>query len=421
MMLLGCIADDFTGASDLANTLARGGMRTMLYVGIPQAPAPGAEAGVVALKTRTVPAVEAVAQSLAALAWLRGQGCGQIFFKYCSTFDSTPEGNIGPVTEALMHALGTRTAFVCPAFPATGRRVFQGHLFVGDRLLHQSGMQDHPLTPMTDPDLRRWLALQTKLRVGHAPHDIVAQGVAAVQARLRSIAAELADGEAAMIVADAVTDADLVTLGTAAADHLLVTGGSGMAVGLPTNFGRAGRLSSSQSSWRGEAGRCAILSGSCSIATRDQIAVHSAAEPALLVDPDAIMSGAVTAPDAADWVITRPTSSLPLVYTTATPQAVRAAQSRHGAGAVATAIEAFFAELAPRLVASGVSRLVTAGGETSSAVVAGLGLSALAIGPEISPGVPALRAENAALVLALKSGNFGGPDFFARAAAVLAA
>jgi len=413
-MLLGCIADDFTGASDLANTLARGGMRTVQYVGIPQGHAREIEAGVVALKTRTVPVADAVAQSLAALTWLRAQGCAQIFFKYCSTFDSTPEGNIGPVTEALMEALGTRFALVCPAFPATGRRVFQGHLFVGDRLLHQSGMQEHPLTPMTDPDLRRWLSHQTSIPVGHLAHEVVAQGTLAVRARL----AELTAASPAMILADAVNDIDLATLGAAAADHQLVTGGSGMALGLPANFAREGRLLPAYSAWRGEAGPCAILSGSCSAITRGQIAAHAAAYPALCVHPDDIMSGQDQVARVADWVMARP-ASLPLVYTTATPEAVRDAQSRHGAGAVAAEIEIFFAELARILVAGGVRRLVTAGGETSSAVVAGLGLSALEIGPEIAPGVPALLAEDAPLVLALKSGNFGGPDFFAHAAKVL--
>jgi len=414
MMLLGCIADDFTGASDLANTLAKGGMRTALYVGIPKGSGSGIEAGVVALKTRTVPAAEAVASSLDALNWLRAQGCEQVFFKYCSTFDSTPKGNIGPVTEALMDALGARIALVCPAFPATGRRVFQGHLFVGDRLLHQSGLQDHPLTPMTDPDLRRWLALQTSMGVAHLPQDIVVQGEVAVRARI----AEMTAQGRVMIVADAVDDADLVTLGASAADHLLVTGGSGMALGLAANFDRSGLLTPQKNAWRGEAGPCAILSGSCSVATRGQIAAHAAAEPTFCVEPDDIMSGVVQPADVADWVMTQPTS-LPLVYTTATPEAVGEAQARHGTGAMAAAIERFFAETARLLVAGGVRRLVTAGGETSSAVVAGLGLTALAIGPEISPGVPALRADNAPLVLALKSGNFGGPDFFARAAGVL--
>ncbi|MDP5346921.1 MAG: four-carbon acid sugar kinase family protein [Paracoccaceae bacterium] len=412
-MLLGCIGDDFTGSSDLGNTLTKAGMRVTQYVGIPDGPASAdVEAGIVALKSRSIPVADAVKLSLDALAWLRAQGCTQFLFKYCSTFDSTPEGNIGPVAEALADALDARQVLVCPAFPATGRSIYQGHLFVTDRLLSESGMQNHPLTPMTDPDIRRWLGYQVKGSVGHIPAQIVMQGADATRTRMR---AEDAAGHR-LLVADAITDSDLITLGQAAADLPLLTGGSGIAMGLPGNFRDRGLLSLHDSTWTGQAGRAAILSGSCSNATRAQVAQHAKTNPVLEVTADQVMAGDVTAQGLADWALAQ--QDVPLIYTSADPAVVAEAQTRFGKQTVAEKIEAMFAQLAHALVKGGITRLVTAGGETSGAVVEGLGLSALQIGPEIDPGVPMIRASDN-LVLALKSGNFGGPDFFARAAAMM--
>ncbi len=407
-MLLGCIGDDFTGSSDLGNTLTKAGMRTVQYVGVPDGAAEaGVEAGVVALKSRSVPVEEAVRASLAALDWLLAQGCEQILFKYCSTFDSTPEGNIGPVAEALAERLGADRVIVCPAFPGAGRTVYQGHLFVADRLLSESGMENHPLTPMTDPDLRRWLARQVCGAVGHMPSEVVLKGAAAIRARLDA-------SDARLIVCDAIRDADLMALGTAAAGLRLVTGGSGIAMGLPENFRAQGQLSETAGAWRGQGGRAAVLSGSCSTATREQVARHDG--PRREVTAEALMAGEVTSQEVTDWALAQ--DGLPLVYSSADPDVVRAAQARFGREAVAGRIEAFFAETARALVAGGVTRLITAGGETSGAVVEALAPGALEIGPEIAPGVPCLRA-GADLVLALKSGNFGGPGFFAEADALL--
>ncbi len=407
-MLLGCIGDDFTGSSDLANTLAKQGMAVEQYVGVPGGPAaPEVEAGVVALKSRTIPAAEAVAQALAALEWLRAQGCRQFFFKYCSTFDSTDAGNIGPVAEALADALAAARVVVCPAFPATGRTVVHGHLFVGDRLLSESGMRDHPLTPMRDPDLRRVLGRQAGGPVAHVGHAAVRAGAAALRAALAAAPARL-------VVVDALEDADLLTIGAAVAEDALVTGGSGVAMGLPENFRRAGLLGGAGAAWRGRAGPAAALSGSCSETTRAQVAAH--AGPKLALHPDAVASGRITGAGLAAWRRAQP--GVPLVYSSDEPEAVREAQARHGAEAIAHAFEALFAETARLWVADGVERLIVAGGETAGAVVGGLGLGALSIGPEIDPGVPAMRAGD--LALTLKSGNFGAPDFFARAAARLA-
>ena len=409
-MLLGCIADDFTGASDLANTLARGGMRTRLFIGA-DGPMQGCDAGVVALKTRSVPAAQAVAASLAALDRLRAAGCDLVLFKYCSTFDSTPQGNIGPVAEALADALGATGVVVCPAFPEAGRTVYQGHLFVGDRLLSESGMERHPLTPMTDPDLRRWLARQTKRAPGHVPLGQVRRGPAAIREALAASGATL-------VVVDAVDADDLRAIGEAVADAPLLTGGSGVALGLPENFRRAGALGGAASAFRAEDGPALILSGSCSTATREQVARHAAAHPAMAIDVDALMVGAPVA-DALDAFAARHAADLPLVHSTADPERVAAAQGRHGRDAVAGAVERLFGELAVRAAARGVRRIVVGGGETSGAVVSALGMTAFDLGPEIDPGVPALSAADRPLALALKSGNFGGPDFFARAAGVL--
>lgn len=413
-MLLGCIGDDFTGSSDLANTLAKQGMRTVQYTGVPDTPAAAdVEAGVVALKSRSVPVAEAVRQSLEALAWLRAQGCTQFFFKYCSTFDSTPEGNIGPVADALADALKADRVIVCPAFPGTGRSIYQGHLFVKDMLLSESGMQNHPLTPMTDPDIRRWLRPQTAHPVGHIAAETVFEGADAIR---HALGTQHASG-ARLIVVDALRDADLMQIGAAANGLPLVTGGSGVALGLPANFAKAGLISGHGTTWRGQVGKCVALSGSCSNATRAQVALHAQSHPTFEIDAAAVIEGRLGARDVADWLIA--TDGLPLAYSSADPAVVTQMQSRFGRERSAGAIEALFAQTARLLVEAGITGILTAGGETSGAVVEGLSLRDLQIGPEIDPGVPALRAGDA-LVLALKSGNFGAPDFFTKAAAVLA-
>ncbi|QCK84660.1 four-carbon acid sugar kinase family protein [Phreatobacter aquaticus] len=417
-MLLGCIADDFTGASDLANTLAKGGMATMQFVGVPQTKAPAeCEAGVVALKSRTVAPADAVAQSLAACEWLLAQGAKQILFKYCSTFDSTKEGNIGPVADALIKRLGADVAVVCPVFPATGRTLFNGHLFVNGRLLNESGMQNHPLTPMTDPDIRRWLGYQTKTEVGLVPFATVRAGADAIG---KALSAEAAAGRCLAVV-DAVGDEDLHAIGAAISGAKLITGGSGIALGLPENFRRQGLLSGRGTSFTQAKGAAAVLSGSCSVQSRAQVKAYTAKHPGLVVMPDDVISGAMTPQIAFDHVIGR-IALAPMVYSSADPDDVRAAQERHGKEEVAEAIEGFFGELAIMLADAGVSRLVVGGGETSGAVVTALEVDRFHIGPEIDPGVPALAAQGPRPVrLALKSGNFGALDFYDKALAALGA
>ena len=416
-MLLGVIADDFTGASDIANTLVKGlegegGLRTAQYLGVPDGPAaPGIEAGVVSLKSRSNPPAEAVVQSLAALAWLRAQGARQIVFKYCSTFDSTPQGNIGPVGEALADALGATGVVVCPAFPGAGRTIYQGHLFVADHLLNESGMEKHPLTPMTDPDIRRVLRAQVSSSVGHVPHPVVAAGHEAVTRALNEAGSR---GET-FVVTDAIDNEDLTTLGRAVASAALVTGGSGIARALPHNFIAAGEAAGGVASVPAVTGPEVILAGSCSRATRGQIEYHARHHPVRLVSVDAVMAGQPLHDELVGFVLANP-GNAPLIYSSADPEDVAAAQRQYGRERVAEALEGLFGAVAATLVERGVRRMVVAGGETSGAVVTALSLGALQVGPEIDPGVPVLVAEGPALIgLALKSGNFGAENFFEKA------
>ncbi|MDD9979410.1 MAG: four-carbon acid sugar kinase family protein, partial [Boseongicola sp.] len=376
-MLLGCIGDDFTGSSDLANTLAKQGMRTVQYTGVPSVDAgPEVQAGVIALKSRSIDAADAVSQSLAALEWLKAQGCTQFFFKYCSTFDSTAEGNIGPVADALADALDAETVIICPAFPGTGRSLYQGHLFVNDKLLNESGMQNHPLTPMTDPDIRRWMSIQSRYAVGHVGAENVFQGAEAIIAELK---AETEMGNRHIVV-DAIRDEDLMEIGAASKDLSLVTGGSGVALGLPGNFG----CIPGEVDWKAQGGRAVALSGSCSIATRAQVERHKSQNQALEIVAEDVIEGRQTSEKTADWLLQQ--DGLPLAYSSADPEVVKGVQEKFGRETAASALEEFFADVARKVVSGGVTRLITAGGETSGAVVEGLELGTLEIGPEIDPG-----------------------------------
>lgn len=420
-MLLGVIADDMTGATDVALMLNRSGMRTVQTIGVPRPgqALPEADAVVVALKSRTNPVAEAIADSLAACEALLAAGARQILFKYCSTFDSTPAGNIGPVADALAQRLGAGLAIVCPAFPANGSSIYQGYLFVGAVPLHESSMKDHPLTPMRDSSLIRLMGAQTAGAVGLVDYATVLAGAGAVKARF----AALVDQGMRYVVTDALTNADLMVLGEAVADHKLLTGGSGIAMGLPQNFRRAGLLPEREiaASLAAPNGRAGIISGSCSTATRGQIAkAIEAGYPALKVDPMALVSGAQDAAGLAAWALAQATDTPFLLYSSDDPAEVAAIQEKLGRERAGETVEHAFAQTAALLAEGGVSRLLVAGGETSGAVVQGLGIGLLEIGPEIDPGVPWTRvAQGRDMVIALKSGNFGAPDFFLKAWALL--
>jgi uncharacterized protein YgbK (DUF1537 family) len=413
-LLIGAIADDLTGATDLANTLVRQGMRTVQLIGVPARPVPDdADAIVIALKTRTIPAPEAVAQSLAALRWLVAAGARQVVFKYCSTFDSTDAGNIGPVADALLDALGETFTVFCPAFPANGRTIYRGYLFVGDVLLSESGMRDHPLTPMRDPNLRRVLSRQTPHKVGLVPLAAVSRGPEAVRAKFARLRAE----GCRHAILDAVSDDHLLILGEALADLKLVTGGSGIALGVPENFRRAGLLKTSQADRLPRApGAAAVISGSCSTATLAQVASMRRTNPVFDVDPLALAAGEPVVARALEWASPLIGDRPLLVSASAGPDRVRDVQNRLGRGRAGGLVEGALAEIARGLVKRGVRRLVVAGGETSGAVVQALEVTELRIGREIEPGVPwTASLGEPTLALALKSGNFGGEDFFLKA------
>lgn len=416
-LLLGCIADDFTGATDLANNLVRAGMRTVQAIGVPKAPLDvEADAVVVALKSRTIPAHEAVAQSLEALRWLRDQGARQIYFKYCSTFDSTPMGNIGPVAEALMDAMGADFAIATPAFPDNARTVFKGHLFVGDLLLSDSGMRDHPLTPMRDANLVRVLQAQCKRKVALIDYRTVAQGAPAIRERI----AQLRHEGVGMAIVDAVSNEDLMRLGPALAEHALITAGSGVAIGLPQNFGIEPTPKAAELPKAG--GLCAIVSGSCSQATNAQVADFiEKGGKAFAIDPLRVARGENVADEALTWAQPLLANGPVLVYSTADTAAVKATQSQVGVEQAGAMIERTLAAVARGLVDRGVRQLVVAGGETSGACVQALGVTQLRIGPQIDPGVPwcHTRAAGEGLHLALKSGNFGTNDFFTKSFTLL--
>ena len=422
---LGCIADDFTGATDLANNLVRAGMRVVQTIGVPTAPLDAeVDAVVVALKSRTTAAAEAVAESLAALQWLQSQGSSQIYFKYCSTFDSTDQGNIGPVTEALMAALDTDFTIATPAFPDNGRTVFKGYLFAGDVLLSESGMQNHPLTPMTDANLVRVLQAQCMRKVGLIDYRTVAKGDQAIALRVQELKAQ----GVGIAIVDALSNDDLLRLAPALKNLPLVTAGSGVAIGLPANWGitpsiQAVALPLPQ-------GAKAIVSGSCSLATQQQVRSFIAnGGPAWIVDPLQVAAGVDVVAQALAWAKPLLGNNPVLIYSSAEAQSVQVVQQQLGTGVAGELVERTLAAIAQGLVQEGVGQLVVAGGETSGACVQALGIAQMQIGPQIDPGVPWCFAKSSTakgasfargLHITLKSGNFGTADFFSKAFSTLA-
>ena len=414
MPFLGCIADDFTGGTDLANNLVKSGFRTVQTIGIPKTVAQleKIDAVVVALKTRTSPVEQAVRESKEALLWLESIGCRQFYFKYCSTFDSTPRGNIGPVTEVLMRELGTSLTIACPAFPDNGRTVYRGHLFVHDQLLNESGMQHHPLTPMTDPNIVRVLAAQTSLAVDLIRLDLVRQGEQAVSQAFATLATQ----SATVAITDATSNEDLVVLAEAAKDLKLVTGGSGLALGLGKNFGLLpGRAAKSIT----PSGRRAILAGSCSRMTLKQIEVAKKIYPHFRVAPEELAAQfEITLDRVLNWAKQHRSDPNPLlVYTSGSPDEIASNQKTLGVDRAGDLCERFLAAIAVSFVDDDILQLIVAGGETSGAVVTKLALDLLRIGPEIDPGVPWTLASGRSreISLALKSGNFGSEEFFVNA------
>ncbi len=416
MIQLGIIADDFTGASDIASFLVENGLRTVQMNGIPQRPLPDSvDAVVISLKSRSNPVDEAIAQSLAALAWLRAQDCRQFYFKYCSTFDSTAQGNIGPVTDALLDALGEDFTVISPALPVNGRTIFNGYLFVGEVLLNESGMRNHPITPMTDASLIRLMDAQSRGKTGLVACPDVAQGAARVRERF----AELRRDGYRYAVVDSVDNAQLAVLAEACADLKLLTGGSGLGAYV------AARLSGGKKGSDAFVPRKALtvaLSGSCSVMTNKQVAAYQAIAPTRFVEAErCIHEGDAYIEELYQWAVAHLGGEYaPLLYATVPPDELKAIQQRFGVEKASHAIEQMFAALAVKLKAHGVRNFINAGGETSSIVVQHLGVDGFHIGRQIAPGVPWLRVLDDDLYLALKSGNFGSEDFFAHAQGMFA-
>ncbi|MEQ8654380.1 MAG: four-carbon acid sugar kinase family protein [Kiloniellales bacterium] len=415
-MFFGAIADDFTGASDLACLLARSGAAVALRIGVPDTPADrdsGVDFEVIALKIRTETTEQAVAEAREALAWLRAGGAQRFFWKYCSTFDSTAEGNIGPVAEALMADLGAAQTIFCPAFPENGRSIYMGHLFVGEQPLDESPMRDHPLTPMRDSSLLRLLAPQVRGAVGLAKRLVVAEGADALRSRLEL----LRDEGIAHVVVDAVADSDLGTIAEACCDLPLLTGGSAVAMPLPEIYRQRGYLQNLvQPGSRPNLDRGQIvLSGSCSAMTRKQVAAYVPGAAAFRLDPLLLARDGSAA--LLSWLEQQPPEAAKILYATAEPEEVRRTQETLGVAAAGALVEAALAEAARKALDLGVRRFVIAGGETSGAVVKALDVDRLTIGPEIAPGVPWTYAlsHGQEVALALKSGNFGQEGFFAEA------
>ncbi|TAY05428.1 four-carbon acid sugar kinase family protein [Rhizobium leguminosarum] len=423
-ILLGSIADDYTGASDLANTLTKNGLRTVQTVGIPD-PAltlPDVDAVVVSLKIRSVPASDAVAAAASAERWLRQRGAGHVLYKICSTFDSTDAGNIGPVTEALSDAAGGGGVLVTPAFPETGRTVYLGHLFVGGQPLNESPLKDHPLNPMHDANLVRVLTRQSRNAVGLIDLTTIAAGPGAVKARLDA----LSTAGITAVIADAIFERDLETLGEVALETPVSTGASGLGLGLARALLRSGRISSDGATTadaiRPVGGLSAIVAGSCSKATLHQLDIAERSMPVLRLDPERLLAGPDEIAAAISWAGDRISAGPVVIAASAAPETVSRLQSLHGREASGHAIETATSIIAAELVGRGVRRLVVAGGETSGAAVDRLAIPAFLIGPEIAPGVPVLRTVGNAqgdMLLALKSGNFGGEDFFTSALAMM--
>lgn len=419
-LVLGCIADDFTGATDLANTLVGQGMRTVQVIGVPDADTDigDAEAVVVALKSRTSPVAEAINQSVAGLHWLKDHGAQQFFFKYCSTFDSTDEGNIGPVSDALLDAIGADFTIACPAFPTNARTIYKGHLFVGNGLLSNSSMKDHPLTPMRDANLVGVLGRQTKNKVGLVPHETVARGADAIASAYQ----DLRNSGTRYAIVDALDDENLFTIGEASRELALITGGSGVALGLAENFRKAGLLGDKIEPVLPAAnGRRAVLSGSCSVATRGQVAAALESWPSYKIDAFTLAKDSDEASKAITWAAAQDPLVPVLIYSSADPKEVTKTQKDLGIEQAGTLVEGALGDIAKGLVEGGFRQLIVAGGETSGAVVQALKVAALRIGPEIDPGVPWTETlGETRLALALKSGNFGKEDFFIKAFRMLA-
>lgn len=414
-MRLGVIADDFTGATDIASFLVQNGLPTIQYNGVPESvDSLSARAIVISLKSRSCPPQQAIDQSLAALRWLQQQGCDRFYFKYCSTFDSTEQGNIGPVTDALLAELGESQTVISPSLPVNGRTVYQGYLFVADQLLSESGMRHHPVTPMTDSNLVRLMTRQAQGKAAVINASQLDKGADAVRDQLATLKTQGIN----YVVLDALHEQHLLTQGEALKEMRLVTGGSGLAIGIARAWATA-QQNAAEAEWAGrpQGQRAVVISGSCSQMTNRQVNAYRQIAPSFEVQVERCLEDAASyAGELCDWVAANSQQSLaPLLYATADARQLQAIQQQYGAARSSEAVEQLFAAVTGELKARGWQRFIVAGGETSGVVAQTLGVTAFHIGPMISPGVPWVRDIHQPLSLALKSGNFGDEQFFARA------
>ena len=416
-MYLGVIADDFTGGTDIAGFLVQNGLSATQYIGVPDTAfcGPQPNAAIISLKSRSCPVDEAVQDSLAALSWLQSQGCCRFFFKYCSTFDSTAKGNIGPVTDALLAALRCDITVLAPALPVNGRTVYMGNLFVNGVPLDESGMRYHPVTPMLDTNIMRLMEAQAQGKAANIAFPVIASGSASIRAAIDDLRR---DG-IRYAVPDALTEKHLDDLGEALADMPLVTGGSGLGVGIARHIQQQFQLKGQNSIDAGvpPGGKCVVLAGSASAMTNAQVARYCAVAASQKISVHRCITTPLPyAADIAAWAAPLAHGgNAPLVYASVGPEELAAVQKEYGAETSGLAVEHFFASLAKALRTAGVDHFIVAGGETSGAVVKALGIKAFHIGPQIAPGVPWVRAVDSPVSLALKSGNFGDEDFFAAA------
>lgn len=413
-MLLGVIADDFTGATDIAGFLVENGMRTIQVNGTPSEDMKiNADAVVVSLKSRSCATQQAIIDSVKALKWLQSQGCQQFYFKYCSTFDSTAQGNIGPVTDALLDQLNEDFTVVCPSLPVNGRTVFNGHLFVLGQLLSESGMRNHPVTPMKNSNIVQLMDAQSRGETGLINYQIIEQGPDNI---IKGFKALKAQGKRYAVV-DAFNSQHIDNIGKSINGLKLITGGSGLASGIAKNW-KSHLQDQTEAKKAGYPSKAptVIFSGSCSLTTNKQVSHYKKKAPHLAINVEHCLNKNNYSQEVCDWVLSQTQSTLaPLVYATADPQGLKKIQLKYGAEASSQAIENFFKQLAIKLKEKGVCNFIVAGGETSGVVTQSLQVDCFHIGPQIAPGVPWIKAVNHPLSLALKSGNFGDETFFTKA------
>lgn len=410
-MRLGVIADDFTGATDIAGFLVANGLKTVQLNGVPQKDlSVQADAVVISLKTRSCPVDEAIEQSLAALKWLEANDCKQYFFKYCSTFDSTLQGNIGPVTDALLAALGESMTIICPALPVNGRTIYNGYLFVNSVLLSESGMRHHPVTPMTDSNLMRVMQAQSKGKAGNISYDTIEKGIDAVKVALEVNKSNNIN----YVVLDALNNNHLSIIGQAISSMKLLTGGSGLADGLARAYGfDRNNIYEVEAAGAPQSGKTIILSGSCSQMTNSQVENYKKIAASIQVDIEKAINDKNYYNELVNWILEQPNDGLaPLVFATMAPDKLKNIQEKFGKQKSSEAIEQLFALIAIELSKNDFVRFIVAGGETSGSVTQALNIEGFAIGPQIAPGVPWVKAIGKPLSLALKSGNFGNEEFF---------